>query len=59
MKVENMESNTNRSVKEIFDNAKPYENDEEWVDDCQTLEEFARGLATLKKELSEGVYSDK
>ncbi len=49
-----MESNANRSIKSIFDNAKPYENEEEWVDDCQTLEDFARSLATAKKEIAEG-----
>lgn len=50
-----MGSNTNQSVNEIFENAKPYE-DDEWVDDCQTLEEFARSLATFKKHIDEGRY---
>lgn len=53
-----MELNTNRSVESIFDNAKPYENEEEWVDDCRTLEEFARCLATAEKEIAEGKYNN-
>lgn len=49
--VVDMKSKTNHSIDEIFENAKPYENDDEWVDDCRTLEEFARSLATFKKSL--------
>ena len=48
MMVVDMKSKTNHSIDEIFENAKPYENDDEWVDDCRTLEEFARSLATFK-----------
>lgn len=53
-----MSLNSNQSAKDIIKNAKPYESEEEWVDDCQTLEVFARGLVTLKKELDEGKYNN-
>lgn len=54
-----MELATNQLNKEIFKNAKPYESEDEWIDDCQTIEQFARGLATMKKNLKEGVYDNK
>lgn len=54
-----MESTTNQLNEEIFKKAKPYENEDEWIDDCQTIEQFARSLATMKKKLKEGVYDNK
>ncbi len=53
-----MELNIDRSTDEIFENAKPYENDDEWVDDCRTLEEFARSLATFKMNLKDNKYKN-
>lgn len=53
-----MDTNTKKSLSEYIKEAEPYEEDEVWVDDCKNLEEVAKVLVTLKKEIEDGEFSN-
>ena len=52
-----MDINTKKSLSEYIQEAEPYREDEIWVDDCKNLEDVAKGLVTLKKEIENGEFS--
>ncbi len=52
-----MDTNTKKSLSEYIKEAEPYKEDEIWVDDCKNLEEVAKALVTLKKEIEDGEFS--
>lgn len=53
-----MDTNTKKSLSEYIKEAEPYKEDEIWVDDCKNLEEVAKVLVTLKKEIEDGKFSN-
>lgn len=52
-----MDINTKKSLSEYMKEAEPYTEDEIWVDDCKNLEDVAKVLVTLKKEIEDGEFS--
>ena len=53
-----MDSNTKKSLADYMKEVEPYEKEETWVDDCKNLEEVAKVLVTLKKEIEDGEFSN-
>ncbi len=46
----------NKTLGDYMREVEPYGEDEVWADECRTLEDAARCLVSMEKELKEGKY---